>query len=261
MDTIKCPTCGHQVGEHVKTCPDCGIKIAGNAATSLQHGGGVHKGSRECHACDNSSLAGEDCDATADATASLRADAAGQSPTNAGGQGGKPRHRRKCHTLSTVVAVSIVFAMLIVFTFMYVYKNKVEQNELDAYAIAMESGERAVLRNYLDIYVDAPARHRETVAARIESMERAAAEWGNAVASGSRTALELYMQQHPGSIHGTEAKIMIDSLDWMEATVTGTLESYRAYMERHPNGQYVDDAQAKFERLDALRMAHKDSVQ
>ena len=27
---IKCPECGHQVSDHAKTCPSCGIDIAGN---------------------------------------------------------------------------------------------------------------------------------------------------------------------------------------------------------------------------------------
>lgn len=30
MAIIKCPECGHQVSDHAKTCPNCGIEIEGN---------------------------------------------------------------------------------------------------------------------------------------------------------------------------------------------------------------------------------------
>ena len=67
-------------------------------------------------------------------------------------------------------------------------------------------------------------------------------EWTNAVVSGSKTALELYIQQYPNSIHKAEAIHKIDSIDWALASSTNTLEAYKSYIAKHPNGEHIDEA-------------------
>ena len=158
-----------------------------------------------------------------------------------------------------VLIVSFVVALLAVFVSLYFYKTTQDKNEMDAYENAMASSEPAVLQNFLDVYTGAPQEHRDSIAAHLEQLRKVDTEWDNAVRSGSKTALERYIQLHPGSIHVTEARLKIDSLDWLAATAADTPEAYQAYIDGHlDNGLHLDEARIMFEKSDARRVTDDD---
>ncbi len=167
-----------------------------------------------------------------------------------GGKSGK----RKRMVLTTVVTVSLVISLVAVLSALYAYQNAQRQNEMNAYSNALDSDEPAVLKNFLDIYTDAPQAHRDSVAAMLYRLQMLDREWDNAVANGTKQALERYIQLHPTSIHNIEAKILIDSIDWAAASSENTSEAYLAYMEAHPDGLYIDEAQSKYARLDSKKV-------
>jgi hypothetical protein len=149
----------------------------------------------------------------------------------------------------TTLLVSMAVAAAIVAVGLYFYRHTQQQSELAAYENAMQSGEPAVLQNFLDIYVQAPVDHRDSVTARLEVLRQSDHEWQTAAVSKSRIALERYVSRHPGSIHNVEARLMIDSLDWIRAAGQNTIESYRQYMDQHADGVYYADAKMNYERL------------
>ena len=158
----------------------------------------------------------------------------------------KPRGHR---VLWTTLVVALVIALSVLFVGYYFYQHTQQQNELYAYENAMQSGEPAVLQNFLDIYTTAPQAHRDSVEAHLEQLKLIDLEWQNAANSKSKTALLRYVQLHPESVHVTEAKLLIDSLDWINAANINTLESYKNYMETHADGLHYDDAKMNFDKL------------
>ena len=158
----------------------------------------------------------------------------------------KPRSHR---VLWTTLVVALVIALSVLFVGYYFYQHTQQQNELYAYENAMQSGEPAVLQNFLDIYTTAPQAHRDSVEAHLEQLKLIDLEWQNAANSKSKTALLRYVQLHPESVHVTEAKLLIDSLDWINAANINTLESYKNYMETHADGLHYDDAKMNFDKL------------
>ena len=249
MAIIKCPECGHQVSDQAKTCPSCGIDIMGNIKRCPECGDIVFKDSDVCPDCHHPFVADDVCPhALSQPAGPVSPDVEDEQPVKSG--------LRKSYI---VLIIAFVVALVAVFVCLYFYKTTQDRNELDAYENAMASGEPAVLQNFLDLYTDAPQEHRDSVMAHLEQFKQVDIEWQNAVASASKSALERYIQLHPGSIHITEARIKIDSLDWLSATEKDTPEAYQAYIDSHfDNGLHLDEARIMFEKSGARQVSDDD---
>lgn len=247
MAIIKCPECGHQVSDQAKTCPSCGIEIAGKVTKCPECGDVVFNDSDECPNCHHPLNIPE-----------VKPQPVISRPEVTEGQETVPTKGGMKRTY-VVLIVSFVVALLAVFVSLYFYKTTQDKNEMDAYENAMASGEPAVLQNFLDVYTEAPQEHRDSIMAHLELLRKVDTEWDNAVRSGSKTALERYIQLHHGSIHVTEARLKIDSLDWLAATTADTPEAYQAYIDSHlDNGLHLDEARIMFEKSDARRVTDDD---
>lgn len=252
MAIIKCPECGQMVSDHAKACPSCGIEIEGKIMECPVCGEIIFKNQKECPSCHHPLGAETPQEAQACPPESAESDV-DTTPSGDASTGEAPRQDSHKHTkLVTAIIVAAVVVAIAVLSAIYIYDNQQQQNEAEAYTAAMENGAQAVLQNYLDIYTDAPQAHRDSVEARLEKLKAADTEWANAVASGSKTAIERYLQLHPSSVHNMEAKIKIDSLDWLEASRLNTQEAYKTYIDEHADGLYVDDARSKLDKIDAL---------
>lgn len=284
MAIIKCPECGHQVSDKAATCPSCGVQIAGKVMRCPECGAVVFKNQEVCPDCHyplhtapaEASAAVEPepystpADTTPEAVVTYEPEpeqpVTTMSPVSAGGDGGAaggdgtiPNDDKQPRKKSYIVMVVCAVILLIIgFVGYYTYKGSQTNAEVDAYENAMSSDEPGVLQNYLDIYKDAPADHRSAVTARLDQLMQADKDWTDAVVSGSKQALERYIQMHPGSLHETEAKVKIDSLDWLAAVQANTTDAYQAYMDAHSDGMYVDEAKDRFQELDAKKVSADD---
>ncbi len=272
MAIIKCPECGHQVSDKAETCPSCGVRISGNVTKCSRCGAVVFKDQTlcpECHCslhCDgtNAGVAAENREGCDSQTAGFSPESAGISPSTGqqtppqegngtGETADKPRKKGLVAIGLTVVVLAIAC-----FAGVYLYMTSQGNDELAAYETAMESSEPAVLQNFLDLYKDAPAEHRDSIQAHLNLLVQAEREWTDVVLSGSKTAIERYLQLHPGSIHAIEGKIKIDSLDWLAASKADTPDAYRAYMDAHSDGLYYDQAKDGFEKSNARQVTDAD---
>lgn len=265
MAIIKCPECGHQISDQAKTCPSCGIEIEGKIMKCPDCGEIVFKDQEVCPNCHCPlhvgvvpvrNLAG----ITPVRETPTAAEAEIGTPDAVAGGNDTPIKAKTTEKKSykSLIVTSFIIALVVVFGAVYFYTHTNQQNEMDAYENAMESDEPAVLQNYLDMYADAPEEHRDSIFAHLEQLKNIDAEWTDAVVSGSKTALEKYIQLHPSSVHVNEAKIKIDSLDWMSATTDNTPEAYQAYMDEHQDGAYIDEAKSKFDKLNAQTVSPAD---
>ncbi len=272
MAMIKCPECGHQVSDKAEACPSCGVHIAGNVKKCSHCGAVVFKDQALCPECHNridGDLEGgrgaTESQAVYDSHAGGLAPESGQvvtasgqqPPLNDGGETTEPAGNTRKKTL-IAVAIAVVVVAIACAAGAYFYNSSQSDDELDAYETAMKSTEPAVLQNFLDFYKDAPAEHRDSIQAHLTLLMQADQEWTDVVLSGSKTAIERYLQMHPNSIHATEAKIKIDSLDWITASKADTPDAYQAYMDAHSDGLYYDQAKDGFDKSNARQVTPAD---
>lgn len=263
---IKCPECGHQVSDRAKTCPSCGIDIAGKITRCPDCGEYIFKDDRECPNCH--------CSINASASISnVEQDVTSQSyglvpeipeiPEIP--QPKEPQNKNGHKILWSSIVVGFVIALIIVFLGIYFYQKSQQENEMRAYENAMMSSEPAVLQNFLDMYVDASMAHRDSIKAHLEMMKKIDRDWENAVASKSRSALQLFIDRNPDNIHISEARLLIDSLDFASAKLEDTMEAYQKYMDGHQQGAYYDEAANAYDRIREeaeakRRQAEQDSI-
>lgn len=211
MALIICPECGQQVSDKAEFCPHCGIKIAGNIVPA-QH-------TSETAAQVSQTVSGHDTGAI------------------------QPQHPQKQGKSAALLAVSFVIALTICGTGYYFYTKAQSEKEQEDYAYAMQCSDPMIMQMYLSRHADAPQEHRDSVNSRMEALSQEDTDWGNAVVSGTRKALEDYMKQHPDSPHRGEAMNKIDSIDYAIASREKTIAAYSKYLQQHPDGRYAGQAQ------------------
>ena len=263
MSLIKCPECGHEVSDHAKICPHCGVAIEGNITTCPDCGEIILKDASECYNC-HCPINGAASYVPPIAPMYSPNTSQDERPVPATGNnvtddndGPKPKHGKMKRTYTALI-VSFVIALIIVLLGLYFYQNTQQQNELRAYNNAVSSGEPAVLQNFLDMYADAPKQHRDSIQFRLDELKKIDLEWDNASTSKSKTELLRYVERHPGNIHVTEARLLIDSIDWITAQTDNSTDSYQLYIDEHPNGQHIDEARDNYARLDAKQVKPED---
>ena len=79
--------------------------------------------------------------------------------------------------------------------------------------------------------------------AHLELLKQTDQDWTNAVVSGSKEALQAYLDKYPDSPHKQEVLNKIDSIDWNVAKNADNVEAYQAYLAAHANGSHIEEAE------------------
>lgn len=258
MAMIKCPECGHSISDKAPVCPSCGVEIAGRIITCPQCGNVYFKNQPECPVCHHLT-------AQAATTASQpQATTPPPAPTDVQQQAllqATLRHeeevqrerddaaRKKSNKRIIIISFFIaVIAMGVCYAF---YSSARSDKETEAYEYAMSSKDPMVLQSYLDTYKDAPEAHIDSIQAHLDQLRQLDQDWTNACVTGTRGALEQYIEQHPDSPYKQQAMHKLDSIDWNAAKTANTVEAFEAYLEQHPSGDYADDANDNIKSLNA----------
>ena len=273
MAIIKCPECGRQISDKAPTCPNCGVEIAGKII-KCPHCGEIYFSSQEmCPNCHEIASAGPAAPATPAApvtpTAPVTPAASVNPPTPptpptppvppvrqtpmAAGNGGNGRNgnnpeneaqqKAKKKSARSILIISLVFSVLVCGILYYFYDNANRNKEEEAYEYAMQSSDPMVLQSYLDTYKDAEEAHRDSIMAHLEMLKSIDQDWTNALVSGSKQALEDYLQKYPNSPHKQEAWNKIDSIDWNVAKAADNVQAYQAYLDAHADGAHIEEAE------------------
>ena len=142
-----------------------------------------------------------------------------------------------------ILIISLVFSIIVCGVLYYLYDNANRAKEQEAYEYAMKSSDPMVLQSYLDTYKTADEAHRDSIMAHLELLKNIDQDWTNALVSGSKQALEEYLQKYPNSPHKQEAWNKIDSIDWNVAKNADTVEAYQAYLDAHADGTHIEEAE------------------
>lgn len=278
---IHCPECGREVSDKAPTCPSCGVEIAGKVKICQQCGKAFFPEDGDCPNCHGNMTAAT----TNDAPRHHDAEDAKDARTIFIGRTPAPPSIPSHHTTSQqqpaassitshhaaatpdkpkkkpggVIALSLVFSLIIVGTVGYFYLQGQRDRENEDYTFAMTSADMEVLKNYLMVYPDAPAAHRDSIMAHLEMLQKGDEEWDNAIKSNSRTMLQQYIEANPSSLHIQEALLKIDSLDWIYCQKENTLEAVAKYLSSHPDGRYYDEACIMQTELEKNRLTTEES--
>ena len=268
---IKCPECGHQVSDRARTCPSCGVDIVGKVTRCPDCGEYIFKDDHECPNCHCSiNAAAPEQETIVPTNLNTQNNQNTPSiqntpiiPTEVAPEQPKKKSRK---AFWSALIVGFVLALIIVLLGIYYAQKTQMENELRAYENAMMSTEPAVLQNFLDMYIEAPVAHRDSIKAHLQTLMKIDRDWENARTSLSKSALQLFIDRNPDNVHVREARLMIDSLDFETARMGNSMESYKKYMEDHEQGYYYDEAKNAYDRLEeemiraAKLKAEQDSI-
>lgn len=276
MAIIKCPECGRQISDKAPTCPSCGVEIAGKI-TKCPNCGEVYFSNLEmcpnCHELNPSltrmtpptGMSQQTRPQTPVRTATpptppvppVRPQ---QSNSQNGGNGEGTQEKKKSNR--GVIIISLIFAFLVCGIFYYFYDSANKNKELEAYEYAMQSSDPMVLQSYLDTYKDADEAHRDSIMAHLELLKQTDQDWTNAVVSGSKEALQAYLDKYPNSPHKQEVLNKIDSIDWNVAKNADNVEAYQAYLAAHADGSHIEEAENAMKKAKSrdLQPEEKDMV-
>ena len=268
---IKCPECGHQVSDRARVCPSCGIDIAGKITRCPDCGEYIFKDEHECPNChcpiNVSAVPEVQAPVVPVPPVAVNPENPGTPEISANPSPADPQPKKKSHKgFWSAVVLAFVLALIIVFLGIYYVQKTQMQNEQRAYENAMMSNEPAVLQNFLDMYIEAPVAHRDSIKVHLEALKKIDRDWDNARISESKKQLLLFIERNPDNVHVREAQLLIDSLDFITAKVGNSMESFKKYMEEHEQGYYYDEAKNEYDRMEEeLRLARikaeQDSIQ
>lgn len=288
MAIIKCPECGRQISDKAPTCPSCGVEIAGKI-TKCPNCGEVYFNYLEmCPNCQtpNPTLVGgrggfspapsapvqpaqpvvpvAPVQQPARQTMQQPARPANPGmpatpppppvrPTAANGNGGEQnpasKEPEKKKGTRSILIISLIFSVLVCGILYYFYDNANKNKEKEAYEYAMQSTDPMVLQSYLDTYKDADEAHRDSITAHLDRLKQTDQDWTNAVVSGSKDALQAYLEKYPNSIHKQEAINKIDSIDWNVAKNADTADAYQTYLDDHRDGSHIEEAENALKKV------------
>jgi predicted RNA-binding Zn-ribbon protein involved in translation (DUF1610 family) len=232
MAIIKCPECGHEISDKAPVCPSCGVEIAGNVIRCPQCGEVYFKNLSECPKCHHLTAAKETVEPGIPVPPKAPLEAT--EPVN---PTPKPKKRGK-----GIWIAAFIIALVICGGVYYFYQDRQNANEQDAYEYAMQSQDPTVLQDYLDKYKDADEAHRDSIQAHLTILQQETQGWTNAVISGSKEALQAYLDKYPNTPHKAEIAHKIDSIDWVVAQNANTADALQQYLDEHLNGEHIDEA-------------------
>lgn len=295
MAIIRCPECGHEISDKAPFCPSCGVAIVGRITKCPECGKVYFSDSSECPNCHHLTSIPHNAEPTAKVEADAVHTSVGNS-TNVKAQEEKtPQSRVVVQTQAvqpqprpvvnaamdgngqvpaepveptphakrnnkTILIVSVVVVAIIAGLCWWMTKNSENDKEMAAYEYAMTSSDPQVLQDFLDKYGDAPEAHRDSIEAHLSLLKQVDQDWTNALVSGSKSALQQYIEMHPDSPFKTVALHKIDSIDWASANGLNTVEAIEEYIEAHPDGDHLDEANNKIKALNAKTLQPEEKL-
>ena len=239
MAIIKCPECGHPVSDKAPTCPTCGVEIVGKTITCANCGTTYFKDQAlcpNCHCPNPLNAATSPLPSIQTATLSQESNSTQSTSEHESSTSEKKNNR-------FIWIISFVIALIICGTLYYFYHSASQQQEEEAYEYAMKSNDPDVLQSYLETYKDADQAHIDSIMSHLNMLKTLDTEWTNAIVSGSKEAIEAYLQKYPNSPYRQEAWNKIDSIDWQIAKKADTAEAYQTYLDEHTDGSHIEEAE------------------
>lgn len=253
---IKCPHCGEIYFSSQEMCPNCHEIASAGYRIPTMVASGTTRAETPMDSTETSAPAGPAASVNPPTPPTPPVPPVRQTPMAAGNGGNgygngkygnnpenEAQQKAKKKSARSILIISLVFSVLVCGILYYFYDNANRNKEEEAYEYAMQSSDPMVLQSYLDTYKDAEEAHRDSIMAHLEMLKSIDQDWTNALVSGSKQALEDYLQKYPNSPHKQEAWNKIDSIDWNVAKAADNVQAYQAYLDAHADGAHIEEAE------------------
>ncbi len=99
----------------------------------------------------------------------------------------------------------------------------------------------------------------DSIMAHLNMLQQVDQDWTNALVSGSKEALEAYLQKYPNSPHKQEVSNEINSIDWQMALKDNTVDGYQAYLDAHADGSHIEEAEEALQKIKSSEVQPEES--
>ncbi len=143
------------------------------------------------------------------------------------------------------LVVSLAITAVIAAICLYFYKESKMEREIQAFNVAMDSGDTEAMRDFLHNYTDATDEHKAAINEAISKITKQEEDLSLCMANRDKDALLRYVHDYPDSPYRSKILAMVDTLDWEDACKTNKKAAYDKYIAQHPDGAFIKDAREK----------------
>ena len=255
MAIIKCPECGRQISDKAPTCPSCGVEIAGKI-TKCPNCGEIYFSNLEmcpnCHELNPSLTRMTPPTGMSQQTPASQASMTQQQEAeNAARQNAiRQEEIRRQEVLrqdarpQTPVRTATPPTPPV---------PPVRPQQSNSQNGGNGEGTQEKKKSNRGVII---------ISAHLNMLQQVDQDWTNAVVSGSKEALQAYLDKYPNSPHKQEVLNKIDSIDWNVAKNADNVEAYQAYLAAHADGSHIEEAENAMKKAKSrdLQPEEKDMV-
>ena len=143
------------------------------------------------------------------------------------------------------LVVSLAITAVIASICLYFYNESKKEREIQAFNVAMESGDTEAMRDFLLNYTDASDEHKTAINEAIAKISKQEQDLSLCMANHDKNALLRFVKDYPDSPHKSKILSIVDTLDWEDATKTNTKKAYDKYIAEHADGAFIKEAKDK----------------
>ena len=163
-----------------------------------------------------------------------------------GSADGEPTEVPRPHKHNYIpLVVSLAITAVIAAICLYFYNESKMEREIQAFNVAMDSGDTEAMRDFLLNYTDATDAHKAAINEAIAKISKQEQDLSLCMANRDRAALLRYVHDYPDSPHRSKILAMVDTLDWEDACKTNNKAAYDKYIAQHADGAFIKEAKDK----------------
>ncbi len=154
-------------------------------------------------------------------------------------EGGYGKHRYM------PIFVSLAITALIAAVCLYFYNDSKISREVQAFELAMNSGDVSQMNGFLRNFAYATDEHKKAIIDKIADITKQKEDLSLGMANRDRDKLLQYLKDYPDTPQRLTILGVIDSLDWEDALKTNTKKAFDNYIEAHADGIFIKEAKAR----------------
>ena len=141
--------------------------------------------------------------------------------------------------------VSLAITAVIAAICLYFYNESKMEREIQAFNVAMDSGDTEAMRDFLLNYTDATDAHKAAINEAIAKISKQEQDLSLCMANRDKDALLRFVHDYPDSPYRSKILAMVDTIDWEDACKTNNKAAYDKYIAQHADGAFIKEAKDK----------------
>lgn len=212
------------------TCPNCGIKIAGQLRTCPECGSYCLLTQETCPECGNKL---EPQTPSLPSSENEKEEVKKKQPPR------KKKKKKKRACVGCLVGTVLVLALCAA-GYYYYDQHRRQQEEQNEYEQLANITYPEFYQQFLDKYPE--SQYFDEIHERMLVLQEEAKDWEQLQKRISRKNVNRFLENHPNTLRARICEDMLDSIDWQDALANGSEEAMTDYLAKHPSGSHVNEA-------------------